>query len=545
MTDFARPTHAEIVGAYEATTGKLKLAGSEHHGPCPVCGGEDRFWINRDGGLGCRGCEPSESNPGAFKAIMSALGFGDPEAPDTYPAPLKFVDPPEPKPEKYGCTLEQFWELCGLEAREDAGITESSFWINEDVGRVVSVRIPFHDADGNEISVTHRVQVEGRDKYRYESGSKAAIYGLEWYEAAQAKKKLVIVEGQSCKLTVQSYGIPVYGLPGSTQAKLLTKENTDGIERIYVVQERDPAGEKFPKAIAARLKEVGVAAPVLVIHLDAKDSNDAFKLNPETAEQRFKRACLDARGLRTSRVKLHWATDIDKATFPPMRWVVPGLIPEGLAVIFSAPKTGKSFWAVQVAMAVAQGKQLFGHWQPEKGRVLCIDLEQVVGVQMQGRLRRHGVAADGYQTQVADDWPRIGDGCLEEMDIFLEENPDCRLVVVDVWTNIKPVIKRGLNAYDAEYDYVKQLRGLFLRRHACCIVVHHDRKGSDGGITEQASGSKALTGGANALLWLQRPVGETDGTLTVTGRDVEDAVLECQFRDRAWTVWPQEDSERF
>ena len=73
------------------------------------------------------------------------------------------------------------------------------------------------------------------------------------------------------------------------------------------------------------------------------------------------------------------------------------------------------------------------------------------------------------------------------------------------------------------------------------MVIHHDKKGGEGGITEKASGTKALVGGANALLWLQRPTGEQKATLTVSGREVEEATLDAEFRNRQWTVWPTEE----
>ena len=41
-------------------TFNLKRHGQEYKGPCPSCGGADRFWINNIDGivrLGCRGCD--------------------------------------------------------------------------------------------------------------------------------------------------------------------------------------------------------------------------------------------------------------------------------------------------------------------------------------------------------------------------------------------------------------------------------------------------------------------------------------------------------
>ena len=65
---------AEALASYRSINPDAKRAGSEWHGPCPVCGGEDRFWISETR-LGCRGCQPGKSNPEAFKAIMEALGL--------------------------------------------------------------------------------------------------------------------------------------------------------------------------------------------------------------------------------------------------------------------------------------------------------------------------------------------------------------------------------------------------------------------------------------------------------------------------------------
>ena len=50
-----------------------RRVGSEHVGPCPVCGGDDRFWIRPDGLFGCRGCEPGERNTDAYKQIDAIL----------------------------------------------------------------------------------------------------------------------------------------------------------------------------------------------------------------------------------------------------------------------------------------------------------------------------------------------------------------------------------------------------------------------------------------------------------------------------------------
>ena len=67
-----RPT----VDEWTAKHSELRRNGSEWEGPCPVCGGTDRFHINRRGIVGCRGCidgQPEADRARAYGAIMRAV----------------------------------------------------------------------------------------------------------------------------------------------------------------------------------------------------------------------------------------------------------------------------------------------------------------------------------------------------------------------------------------------------------------------------------------------------------------------------------------
>lgn len=55
---------------------KLKRVGGQLVGSCPVCGGDDRFYVTAQGKAFCRQCCPDGRNPDAFRAIL-AVAFGD------------------------------------------------------------------------------------------------------------------------------------------------------------------------------------------------------------------------------------------------------------------------------------------------------------------------------------------------------------------------------------------------------------------------------------------------------------------------------------
>ena len=58
---------------------------------------------------------------------------------------------------------------------------------------------------------------------------------------------------------------------------------------------------------------------------------------------------------------------------PPIRFVVEGLLPQGLHVFAGPPKIGKSWLLMQLALAVASGKPFWG-LETEQGSVLSLCL---------------------------------------------------------------------------------------------------------------------------------------------------------------------------
>jgi len=53
----------------------LKKAGRQCQGPCPNCGGIDRFRVLVDGKFFCRQCCSDGRDPAAMRAIMDAAGL--------------------------------------------------------------------------------------------------------------------------------------------------------------------------------------------------------------------------------------------------------------------------------------------------------------------------------------------------------------------------------------------------------------------------------------------------------------------------------------
>ena len=66
---------------------------------------------------------------------------------------------------------------------------------------------------------------------------------------------------------------------------------------------------------------------------------------------------------------------LDEQVFPPLRFAVPNLIPEGLSLLVAPPKAGKSWFVLSASLAAACGGAVLGHVRLEPRPVLYLALE--------------------------------------------------------------------------------------------------------------------------------------------------------------------------
>ena len=71
---------------------------------------------------------------------------------------------------------------------------------------------------------------------------------------------------------------------------------------------------------------------------------------------------------------------------PPVKWIIPGLLPAGLALFAGPSKAGKSWLTLWLCLQVAQGKPVWGR-EIEPRTVLYLSLEDTFN-RLQDRLFR-------------------------------------------------------------------------------------------------------------------------------------------------------------
>jgi hypothetical protein len=222
--------------------------------------------------------------------------------------------------------------------------------------------------------------------------------------------------------------------------------------------------------------------------------------------------------------------DIAAATIPKTKWIIPGLVPQGLIVYAGKAKIGKSASALQISIAVGSGRPFIGFEVRKTGDVLYLALEDTRG-RIQDRIKKQtaGVIRPPPTCHVVTEWPRVEDHGLEALERWLEQHPNTVLVIIDTLAKVRAAPKSNGHLYYDDYRAVEALKRIADKYEIGIMVIHHLRKAISDDPLDLLSGSTGLTGAADTIMVLQRERGVADGTLYITGRDVSEKNLALRF----------------
>ena len=340
MADYPKPYWADWAEPIKTRYSLRQTSSGEWHGPCPSCGGVDRFWIKEQAGevkAFCRkGCTIKE---------MAAEMRHDGVWPDT---PSQIIQTNNVIPWADVATdfntennkTQLYHERKGINLTGGAKI----------IGQ--NVVVPIWNAQREKVG-TQTIAPNGNKKFS-KGLKKEGAFGC----CGKLSEGLTyIAEGFATAASVNM--CTAHSCIWALDAGNLTSV-VQAIEKAFpklslvIAADADDKGRKAAKATGKRW-----AAP----KLEGQDWNDVMQAQGKLAVQQ---------GLALAKKDVGLFTHLDDLEISTPTWLINGLIEEDtLAMCFGAAGSGKTFAVLDMALCVATGKTYHGH-KVEKGAVFYL-----------------------------------------------------------------------------------------------------------------------------------------------------------------------------
>ena len=248
-------------------------------------------------------------------------------------------------------------------------------------------------------------------------------------------------------------------------------------------------------------------------HLEAKQEEQPAAEKPKKKEVKFR--------------KLKDASELLAKDIPePKVFIGVGaelpLLVEGTCILSAKPKLGKSWFAMAMCVAIANGDDFLGY-KTNQCSTLYLDLETGESLQ-QRRLKKILNGAPAPKNFYLDtETVSLENGFVPQIEDYLRQDPNLGVVVIDVFQIIRSASKSQKETeYEHAYRDITPLNELAQKHHICIVLVCHDRKAVDPDDPfANILGSTGLQGAASQMIVMFRKRKDDPIHISVKGKTID------------------------
>ncbi len=213
----------------------------------------------------------------------------------------------------------------------------------------------------------------------------------------------------------------------------------------------------------------------------------------------------------------------------PIEFCVDGMISTGLFILAGAPKVGKSWLALDLALSIAKGEQLLGR-ETKQGTALYLCLEDSY-TRIQNRLfELTSEPSDNLHFAIMAG--TLGGVLEKQIEIFKSQHSDLKIIIIDTLQKIRSDDEAN---YASDYKELSVLKNLADNLRIAILLVHHTRKCRDNDPFNMISGTTGISGCVDgSMVMIERQRGSGEVVLHCVGRDIENLELNLKRNGARW-----------
>lgn len=289
-------------------------------------------------------------------------------------------------------------------------------------------------------------------------------------------------------------------------------------------------------------------------HFDDERFDEGYKAHLEIAEaERLEESTKKGKKRKEFR-KLKTAEALLQKDIPdPIVYIgvdseVP-LLAEGTCILSAKPKLGKSWLVLAMCLALSNGKDFLGY-KTRKCSTLYLDLETNESLQKKRVIKALSGETVPKNFYIDTETDAVDKGFVEQIEDYMQQDPNIGLVVVDVFQIIRSPAK-GIKETEYEHAYrdITPLNELAQKYHIAIILVCHDRKAVDADDPfANILGSTGLQGAATQMMVMFKSKKTDPIHISVKGKTIDGLPeLNVKLENAEWSVvenWNAKDLEQ-
>lgn len=381
----------------------------------------------------------------------------------------------------------------------------------------------------------------GKPMPGYPNGFQTCLFNLPAVvNEARLGGTVYVVEGEKSVSAARHLGLVATTGPNGAKAwQSWYPKWLEGAGQVFVVVDNDADGQRYASEVVASIRGAGLPCRALRVAVDDPKA-DLY----DHVVAGFTEKDLIPVNLNRLRPDGTAISDVLTTTYPPVRWVVPSIIPAGLTLLGGTVKMGKSMVALDIALGVGVGGVGPVTRLPcTYGSVLYLTLDNDTLSRIKVRsLHLLGRPIEDLPIEVHTTWP-TGMEAVAACQEWVDETDNPLLVVMDTMVRAEPTFEgdgRG-GAYSAAVKVLSRWSDFAQSNNLAVLAVHHTRKGS-GQLSEGEDwidrflGSRGLVATAQTLMMIESDRGSDVGVLHVAGRDVKMQDMALMRQGWSWQL---------